>query len=120
MVALMLLDLTRETDTVARLGGDEFAIIMPYVKNTSCVAPVAELITSELSEPVKLDGSLVESGTSIGVGLYPCDGEDVEDRLRTSDQALCEAKKRGRGTYQFFDVSINEKARAARILDNEI
>jgi diguanylate cyclase (GGDEF)-like protein len=119
-VGAQLLDMTRETDTVARLGGDEFAVIMPYVQNSSGVALVAERIINRLSEPVKLDGSLVESGTSVGIALYPRDGEDVEDLLRTSDQALHEAKERGRGTYRFFDVSINEKARAARILDNDI
>ena len=84
------------------------------------MVPVAQRAINKLAEPVKLDGSLVESGTSVGIGLYPRDGVDVEDLLRTSDQALYEAKKRGRGTYQFFDISINEKARAVRILDNDI
>ncbi|MFP6740726.1 MAG: diguanylate cyclase, partial [Alphaproteobacteria bacterium] len=119
-VGSQLLNITRETDTVARLGGDEFAVIMPHVKNSSCVVPVAQRAINKLAEPVKLDGSLVESGTSVGIGLYPRDGVDVEDLLRTSDQALYGAKKRGRGTYQFFDISINEKARAVRILDNDI
>ncbi len=119
-VSAQLLDMTRATDTVARLGGDEFAVIMPYVKSSACVAPVAERIINGLSEPVKLDGSLVDSGTSVGIAFYPRDGVDVEELLRTSDQALYKAKERGRGTYQFFDVSINEKARTARILDNDI
>jgi diguanylate cyclase (GGDEF)-like protein len=118
--ASQLLEITRETDTVARLGGDEFAVIMPHVKNLSGVVLVAERVINKLAEPANLDGSLVASGTSVGIALYPRDGDDVEDLLRTSDQALYEAKKRGRGTYQFFDVSINEKARAARILENDI
>jgi len=119
-VSAQLVNVTRETDTVARLGGDEFAVIMPNVDDSNEVALVAERLIHDLSQPVTLSGSMVQSGTSIGIGLYPRDGEDIEGLFKTTDQALYEAKREGRNGYRFFDEAINEKSRAGRILENDL
>ncbi|MBL6935372.1 MAG: EAL domain-containing protein [Alphaproteobacteria bacterium] len=119
-VSVQLAKATRETDTVARLGGDEFAVIMPNVNDLTRVALVAERIIRDLSQPVTLSGSMVQSGTSIGIGLYPRDGKDIEGLFKTTDQALYEAKREGRDRYRFFDEAINEKSKAERILENDL
>jgi len=119
-VAEQLIEATRETDTVARLGGDEFAIILTGLNREDRATRVAERVIGILSQPVTLGGSLLNTGTSIGISLYPRDGLDPDELLRTSDKALYVAKSRGRGGYQFFDEAMDQKARAAHIIENEL
>ncbi|MDP6110198.1 MAG: GGDEF domain-containing protein, partial [Rhodospirillales bacterium] len=96
-VAEHMMDATRETDTVARLGGDEFAIILTGLDEEERATGVAERVIGILSQPITLDGCMLNTGTSIGISLYPRDGEDSEELLRTGDKALYKAKSRGRG-----------------------
>ncbi len=110
----------RETDTVARIGGDEFAIIATNFDHSSQIAILAERILGMMSEPATLDGSLINVGTSIGICRYPKDAADADELIRLCDNALYEAKKRGRGVYQFFDGVLDAKAREALILENDL
>lgn len=119
-VAKMLIDATRETDTVARLGGDEFAIILTHLDREDRVTQVAERIIKALGEPIVLDGSLIKTGTSIGVSVYPRDGEDTGELLRKGDAALYSVKEQSRGGYKFFDEEINKQAKAAHVLENDM
>ncbi len=119
-VAEHMMDATRETDTVARLGGDEFAIILTGLDEEERATGVAERVIGILSQPITLDGCMLNTGTSIGISLYPRDGEDSEELLRTGDKALYKAKSRGRGGFQFFNKDMDKKARAAHILENEM
>ncbi len=120
LVGCLLKEATRETDTVARFGGDEFAVIMPYLPNPERVGRVAERIIKKLSEPITINGCLLTAGTSIGVSIYPRDAGEIDELLFKSDKALYEAKARGRGVFQFFDESMNEKARAERIFESDL
>lgn len=119
-VAQQLNHATRDTDTVARLGGDEFALILTQLQKDDRASIVAARIIEGLSQPVNLDGSLVQSGTSIGISLYPRDGEDEEELLGKADKALYSAKSQGRGIYQFFNHEVDEQARAAHIFENDL
>ncbi|MBT3360755.1 MAG: EAL domain-containing protein [Rhodospirillales bacterium] len=111
---------TRDTDTVARLGGDEFALILTRLDKDDRASKVADRIIDKLSKPVELDGSLVKTGTSIGISVYPRDGEDKDELLSKADKALYSAKARGKGVYQFFNDEIDKQARAAHILENDL
>ncbi|MCM2314029.1 MAG: EAL domain-containing protein [Thermoanaerobaculia bacterium] len=90
----------REEDTVARLGGDEFTILVGGLRELDDAARVAEKILLSFQEPVRLgDRDLVVTG-SIGVALFPDDGNDAETLLRNADNALYRAKELGRDNYQ--------------------
>jgi diguanylate cyclase (GGDEF)-like protein len=120
LVAGVLNDTTREIDTVARFGGDEFAIILTSLKDTEPVAHVAERIVHSLSQPVTIDGCLIQAGASAGISLYPKDTTDVEELFDYADKALYAVKEAGRNNFQFFDAGMNEKANAERVLENDI
>ncbi len=110
----------RESDTVARIGGDEFAIILNNVEYPLRIRQVAERIVAELSQPVVLDGNLVPGGSSIGIGIFPRDAADASELIRLTDQALYESKKRGRGTFQYYDEVMDTRARHERILETDL
>jgi diguanylate cyclase (GGDEF)-like protein len=119
-VAATLMDVTRETDTVARLGGDEFAVILTDIHTAEKCATIAQRVIDVLSQPVVLDGCLLKTGSSIGVSMYPKDGQEAEELMLNSDKALYEAKANGRGVYQFFEKSLNDKAQKAHVLESDL
>ncbi len=120
LVAGVLKETTREIDTVARFGGDEFAVILTSLKDTERVAQAAERIIQSLSKPITIDGCLIKSGASAGISLYPKDATEIEELFASADKALYAAKADGRNNFQFFDARMNEKARAVRILENDM
>ncbi len=97
----------REGDTVARLGGDEFGIILNDLENADLAQVLAQRIVEALSISVRFGARELQVSSSVGVALYPTDGEDEEALLRNADQAMYHAKKQGKNTYQFYDPSIN-------------
>ena len=101
-VAGRLCDCLRETDTVARLGGDEFTVILNDMTQAQGAATVAQKILNVLSNPYLLKGHELVITASIGIGLYPSDGTDVESLVRSADTAMYHAKEQGKNTYQSF------------------
>ncbi len=97
-----LQELLRQADTLARFGGDEFVIVLEEVSGGNEVALVARKILNTLSRPFRLRGRDIQSGTSVGITLFPEDAQDVEGLLRCADTALYQAKSGGRGLYRFF------------------
>jgi len=95
------------TDMVARLGGDEFTILLTHVVQSHEPAMVAKRLLSELAEPVMLSGHEVKIGSSIGITLYPDDGQDTETLNKNADIALYHAKREGKNNYQFYSASMN-------------
>jgi diguanylate cyclase (GGDEF)-like protein/PAS domain S-box-containing protein len=92
----------RNSDTVARLGGDEFIILLPDTGEIKGAAEVAEKILNIFKEPFVCDGHKIISGTSIGIVIYPDDGEDADSLLKNSDTAMYIVKTKGLGNYHFF------------------
>jgi len=106
-VAARLLDNVRAHDTVARLSGDEFAIIQIGVTHPDEVAGLAERLIESIALPFDLAGQQTMIGTSIGVALFPGDGEGGEELIRAADTALYRAKDAGRHTFRFFEASMD-------------
>ena len=101
---------TRESDTVARLGGDEFTVILPRVKDAKDVELVAQKIIERLGEPFQLGESVVYVSASIGITMYPQDATDVEELLKSADQAMYVAKRQGRNRFSHFTQSLQTAA----------
>jgi diguanylate cyclase (GGDEF)-like protein/PAS domain S-box-containing protein len=91
----------RRSDTVARMGGDEFVIVIVDVAEPEGVAEVACKILDRMQAPLCFQGHEVPVSTSIGVALYPRDGESGETLLKHADLALYEAKQKGRSQFRF-------------------
>ncbi|MDK9725731.1 MAG: EAL domain-containing protein [Sterolibacteriaceae bacterium MAG5] len=100
----------RNSDTVARLGGDEFVLLLNDHYRVNSVISLLERVLAETRRPVRLAGREFQVGASIGVALYPGDGEDGETLLKHADVAMYAAKDRGRNNFQFFTRELNRMA----------
>lgn len=109
-VAQRLQDSVRDSDVVARLGGDEFVIMLTGVEHTSAVAMVAEKLVLSVSEPYLIEGHDLYTSPSIGIAIFPMDGDDGETLMKNADAAMYHAKAAGRNNFQFFDSKMNDAA----------
>ena len=109
-VATRLCGAVRASDTVARFGGDEFVVLLPGIHNAGEASGVAEKIIDALAAPFALVGRLLHITPSIGICVYPDDGEDVATLMRNADAAMYHAKASGRNNYQFFARQMNQAA----------
>ena len=100
----------RASDTVSRLGGDEFVVLIPEVSDLADVAVAAQKILDTVGRPYSIGGHELVSTPSVGVSVYPSDGQDVETLLRNADAAMYHAKELGRNNYQFFTQDMNARA----------
>jgi len=87
---------------VARMGGDEFILIVNAITNPEDAAKVAEKVQTLMSQVVEIDGHEIVQSASIGIAIYPDDGEDPEILMRNADKALYFSKRKGRNNYHFF------------------
>ncbi len=108
-VAQNFLHHTRNTDMVFRLGGDEFAVVLTALTEETDAAVVAEKLVAEIRKPLSIDNRIVQLGLSVGIVMFPQDGENPEDLIKKADIALFEAKKR-KNAYCFFNLRLLEKA----------
>ncbi len=106
-----------QTIDVARLGGDEFTALVLDVVNPEDLLVVARRIGDLMRQPFSLDGHEVMLSTSIGIALYPRDGEDGQTLLKHSDTAMYHAKETGRDNHQFYDASLTQAAMQRMELD---
>ena len=109
-VALQLQRCMRADEIVARLGGDEFAAVLEGVKGWSEASATAERVLDSLSRSFDIGGSEVFVTTSMGIALYPNDGEDFKSLLKNADAACYHAKALGRNNFQFFAEDLNHRA----------
>jgi diguanylate cyclase (GGDEF)-like protein len=107
-VAKRLQHSVRESDTVARLGGDEFVALFPYIQESHGDMIVAEKILKALAEPFHIDGRILHISSSIGIAIYPQDGNDEKMLLKNADTAMYHAKKSGRNNIKFFHRGMDE------------
>ncbi|MEG4025752.1 CHASE2 domain-containing protein [Microcoleus sp. S13C4] len=100
-VASRLKKCLRGSDTISRLGGDEFTVILPAIPGREEAAKVAEKICDAIMQPFILEEHTVSVTTSIGISLYPIDGQEPEVLVKNADAAMYRAKERGKNQYQF-------------------
>jgi diguanylate cyclase (GGDEF)-like protein len=109
-VAERLQHCVRSADSVARLGGDEFAVVLSNVHGAADAASVAGKIINEVARSLELCGDGVHVGTSIGVAMFPEDGETPNILLKNADAAMYRAKSDGGAGFRFFDAGMNRRA----------
>ncbi len=109
-VAERLVSGLRSEDTVARQGGDEFIVVLPRVANAQDAGTVAQKLLDALMLPYQAKGSELHTSASIGIAIFPDDGEDGDTLLKNSDTAMYHAKEAGRTNYQFFTPEMNQLA----------
>ncbi len=110
----------REGDTVARLGGDEFTVLLEDLANPGDVPEVAQKILDALSQPFEVEGREFVITTSIGISLYPGDGDDSLKLLRHADTAMYRAKEQGRNKYQFYSSEMGARALEKFMLESSL
>ncbi len=119
-VAGRLISHMEEDYTIARLGGDGFMILLPEVKHVDEVARTAQNILDAFKQPWMINGQELYVTTSIGIALYPADGNDVETLVRNADTAVYRAKEQGRNTYQLYTPAMNVKAFEQLVMENSL
>jgi diguanylate cyclase (GGDEF)-like protein/PAS domain S-box-containing protein len=119
-VAERCASILRETDTISRQGGDEFVIVLPDLEQGQDAAQVARKLTRILDRPFLIgDHELVVTG-SIGIALYPDDGQTASDLLRNADAAMYRTKADGRNGFQFFSSDMNVVSLGDLLLENQL
>jgi diguanylate cyclase (GGDEF)-like protein/PAS domain S-box-containing protein len=101
----------REGDTVARLGGDEFVLLLSDLGAAGDAAVVARKIAAALEEPLRIEGRDLRVSASIGISVYPGDGDDLDSLLQCADAAMYRAKEAGRNGYQYYSAEMSAAAR---------
>lgn len=102
----------RASDTVARLGGDEFAFVLEEFNDVRDVGHVAQKLLDSVGQPINLEGREIFTTPSIGISIYPDDGTEAEQLRMRADQAMFDAKSRGRNVFQFFESNMTSSAMA--------
>ena len=110
----------RGSDTLARLGGDEFALLLEERADAHSVATRARQLLETLAAPMSVAGHSLVITASIGISLYPDDGDDADRLLREADRAMSAAKQHGRNNFQFFTKALTEGAFERLILENAL
>jgi diguanylate cyclase (GGDEF)-like protein/PAS domain S-box-containing protein len=110
----------RAGDTVARISGDEFSVVLSDLSKPEDAALVAQKIIDALAVPAQARGQEVFVSASIGIAVYPTDGQDAEALLGAADAAMYRAKQSQRNAYQFFTPEINQRSRARAQLGSEL
>jgi diguanylate cyclase (GGDEF)-like protein/PAS domain S-box-containing protein len=104
-VAKRLSSVVRGNDTVARLGGDEFVLLFGDLRKTDDCKPLLERVLQRISMPIQLDNAVAMISTSIGVTIFACDQSDSEQLLQHADEAMYQAKHKGKNQYHIYQLS---------------
>ncbi len=110
----------REYDTVSRTGGDEFVLLLSSIKDVDQVVMTLERIIELMAEPFEIDGHELYTPTSIGVAVFPQDGNDAETLIKNADVALYKAKEAGRNCFMFYNPDQNVYSHERLALENEM
>jgi diguanylate cyclase (GGDEF)-like protein len=118
--AARLLESTRSADIVGRLGGDEFVVVLPLIQSSLPAAHAACKIQQALSQTYRVEGHNLKVTSSIGISVFPHDGETVEELMKNADLAMYHAKSEGRNNYQFFKHEMTSTAQTRLVLESEL
>ncbi|WP_029029412.1 EAL domain-containing response regulator [Salinarimonas rosea] len=119
-VAERLRHIVRDTDTVARLGGDEYAVLQTDVRNADEARDFARRLIAAIGNPFRIAGEDIVVGASLGVVLYPGDGEDTDDLIKNADIAMYRAKAEERNALRFFSADMVTAAREGITLETDL
>ncbi len=119
-VSQRLRGVLREVDTPARLGGDEFVVAACGLAGPADAEALAQRILEAMEPAFKVDGYDLRVGASIGISLYPSDGDNPSALLQAADTAMYQAKKKGRGTYRLFTRDLSMAAERWHALSNDL
>jgi diguanylate cyclase (GGDEF)-like protein len=107
-------------DLFARLGGDEFTVLLNVINDLEDAARVATRIKETISMPFNLDGYEIFITSSIGIAIYPLDGEEIDSLLKNADAAMYHAKGHGKNNYQYYKQDMNATALERLTLENDL
>lgn len=116
-VAERLSACVRGSDTVSRQGGDEFVILVTEDQSPDYVSLTADKILASLAEAHKISQNYLNVTTSIGISVYPTDGDNAETLIQNADTAMYQAKEKGRNNYQFFKKEMNVRAVERQVIE---
>ena len=108
-VARVLKETVRQEDIVARLGGDEFMLVISALKEPAAAAIVANKIVKRLNTPFKIHGKDINIGASVGISIYPDDGETAGELIKAADTAMYSVKASGKNRYELKTAAAREK-----------
>ncbi|WP_020208106.1 putative bifunctional diguanylate cyclase/phosphodiesterase [Gilvimarinus chinensis] len=119
-IATRLNEGVRDMDTVARLGGDEFVVLLEGVHDLEDVRFVANKLLAQVSRPVEIVGHEISITASIGISIYPTDGEATDELLKNADIAMYKAKEAGKNNCQFYAKGMSATAVNYLLLENDL
>lgn len=120
VMAARLQGLMREGDIVARLGGDEFVVMLDGIVDPAVLSKVADRMLNTLCEPLRLSDRPVQVSASIGISVFPADGNDAATLLKSADTAMYLAKTCGKNNFQFFTPQLAQRAAAHFALEADL
>jgi diguanylate cyclase (GGDEF)-like protein/PAS domain S-box-containing protein len=120
LIARRLQSLPGESAHLFRLGGDEFVVVLENMLHVDQVVERVQALVRAIVEPCDIDGHQLHTSPSIGISLYPSDGDDAETLVRNADTAMYYAKANGRNNYQFFAEPMNAAANKRLHLESEL
>jgi diguanylate cyclase (GGDEF)-like protein/PAS domain S-box-containing protein len=110
----------RGSDTVSRQGGDEFVVLLPQLESKNAAVTVAQHIIHVLEQPFTIQDLEIRIGSSIGISLYPDNGLDVDNLIKTADAAMYAVKETGRNNFRFFHEEMNVRLLERIALENAL
>ena len=119
-VAARLATALREEDSIARMGGDEFTVLLPELNSPDHAASVAQKLLEAVGQPMRIEETELFITTSIGIALFPNDGDTAELLLKNADHAMYRAKDAGRNSYQLFTEAMNSRALERLSMENNL
>lgn len=111
---------TRQTDIAFRLGGDEFVIILPDIQDGAYAGEVARHVAQCINQPYRVETLELCLSTSIGISIYPRDGQDIDTLINQADMAMYYAKHSGRNRCQFYSAALAERANTQSRIENQV
>ena len=120
ITARRLQECGRYEDTVARLAGDEFAVLLPHLAEAGDVLLVADRVLAAMQEPVVMGPHTLRNAGSVGVAVYPHDGETPQDLLNAADAAMYRAKDQGGGAVRVFSAELHQHAATRLELESSL
>jgi diguanylate cyclase (GGDEF)-like protein/PAS domain S-box-containing protein len=119
-MAARLRSVLREEDTVARMGGDEFTVLIAEIASADDAPKIAQKLLDAIAHPVNVEGHELYITTSVGIALYPNDGDTAESLLKNADSAMYRAKEAGRNSFQLCTPAMNSRAAERLSMENAL